>query len=187
MPKKILFKLIYGLLRPLPPAQPINRLRGLIVGMFLKKSGRNLRIYNNVTISNPQNISIGDHVVINPGCFLATSSAEPAEIIIGNDCLIAPRCFLETLNHNFDDPDTPIREQGSRAAPIHIGDDCWLAYGVVVLPGVTIGKGCVIGAYGLVNRDTPPFSINVGNPVRQVGTRGKKRTRNPAREENGSE
>lgn len=173
---KIIFKIIYTFLRPLPPAQVFNRLRGYVVGLFLKKSGRNLRIYNNVSISNPHNISIGNNVVINPGCFLATSSKEPADLVIDDDCLLAPRCFLETLNHCFEDRETPIRKQGSRAAPIYIGRDCWLAYSVVVLPGVTIHEGAVIGASSLVNRDVEAFTVHAGNPARYIRHRGDRKS-----------
>ncbi len=171
-PGKFFFKFVYSLLQPLPPAQPINRLRGLVVSIFLKKSGRGLRIYDHVSISNPQNISIGNNVVINPGCFLATSGSDPVDLVIGDDTLLAPRCFVETVNHRIADPETPIRLQGNEAKPIHIGRDCWLAYGVVVLPGCTIGDGAVVGASAVVTRDLEPMSINVGNPARKIGQRG---------------
>lgn len=167
---KLVFKLVYALLKPLPPAQPVNRFRGWVAGLFMKKAGKNLRIYNNVSLSNPRNISIGDNVVINPGCFLVASEAE---LVIGDDTLLAPRCFLETMNHRFDALDVPIRLQGHTASPIYIGKDCWLAYGVVVLPGITIGEGVVVGAYGMVNKNLDPFTINVGNPIRCVGERKK--------------
>ncbi len=169
--KKLLFKICYTPLRGLPAAQIFNYLRGWVVGQFLKKAGPRLRIYNNVSISNPQNISIGRDVVINPGCFLITSAGNPEEISIGDDCLLAPRCFLETLNHTFVDPYKAIRLQGHSAAPIAIGNDCWLGYGVVVLPGKSIGDGAVVGAYALVNKDIEPYTVNVGNPARQIRKR----------------
>ena len=52
--------------------------------------------------------------------------------------------------------------------PIRIGDDSWLGGGVVVLPGVTIGARCVIGAGSVVIRDIPDDSVAVGNPARVV-------------------
>lgn len=167
--KKLLFKLCYTPLCSLPSAQAINRLRGWVAGRFMRTAGARLRIYDHVSIVNPQNILIGNDVVINPGCFLVASEAE---LVIGDDCLLAPRCFLETMNHRFSDPTLPIRLQGRAAAPIRLGRDVWLGYGVVVLPGTTIGDGAVAGAYTLINRDVPAMTVNVGNPVRQVGERG---------------
>jgi maltose O-acetyltransferase len=51
------------------------------------------------------------------------------------------------------------------AAPIVIGDDVWLAHGVIVEPGVTIGAGSVVSAGSVVRRDIPPRSLAAGNPV----------------------
>ena len=52
--------------------------------------------------------------------------------------------------------------------PITIGDDAWLATGVIVCPGVTIGPGCVIGAGSVVTRDMPERHLCFGNPCRPV-------------------
>ncbi|MBN6777527.1 hypothetical protein JRG19_03045 [Pseudoclavibacter alba] len=52
--------------------------------------------------------------------------------------------------------------------PITIEDGCWLGGGVIVCPGVTIGRRSVIGAGAVVTRDIPPFSLAVGNPARVI-------------------
>lgn len=49
-----------------------------------------------------------------------------------------------------------------------IGKNCWLGEGVIVMPGVTIGDGCVIGAHSVVNKDMPAACIAVGSPARVV-------------------
>ena len=54
------------------------------------------------------------------------------------------------------------------SAPVRIGDDVWLATGVVVCPGVTIGAGAVVGAGSVVTRDLPARHLCVGNPCRPV-------------------
>jgi len=54
------------------------------------------------------------------------------------------------------------------ASPITIGDDVWLAHGVVVQPGVTIGDGSVVSAGSVVSSDVPPGSLAAGNPARSV-------------------
>lgn len=50
--------------------------------------------------------------------------------------------------------------------PIVIEEDCWLGGNVIVLPGVTIGRGCSIGAGSVVTKDIPPFHVAAGNPAR---------------------
>jgi galactoside O-acetyltransferase len=50
--------------------------------------------------------------------------------------------------------------------PVHIGKNCWLGAGVVVLPGVTIGDNTVIGAGSVVTKDIPSGVVAVGNPCR---------------------
>lgn len=52
-----------------------------------------------------------------------------------------------------------------------IGDDVWLAYGVIVLPGCKIDNGSVIGAGSVVTSDLESYSINVGSPARKIGER----------------
>ena len=54
------------------------------------------------------------------------------------------------------------------AKPITIEDDCWIAANVVVCGGVTIGRGCVIGAGSVVTRDIPAGSLAAGNPCRVI-------------------
>jgi acetyltransferase-like isoleucine patch superfamily enzyme len=54
--------------------------------------------------------------------------------------------------------------------PVAIGRNSWLGQNAVVLPGVTIGEHCVIGANSVVNRSIPDFSIAVGTPARVVKT-----------------
>ena len=78
-----------------------------------------------------------------------------------------------------------------RALPITIGDDVWIAANVVVLPGVTIGRGAVIGAGSVVTKDVPAGVLAAGNPcrvIREIGeeaphglTSGKKDRKETAR------
>ena len=58
--------------------------------------------------------------------------------------------------------------------PIHIGRNCWLGAGVIVLPGVTIGDNSVIGAGSVVTRDIPANVVAVGNPCRVMRPIGEK-------------
>ena len=80
--------------------------------------------------------------------------------------------MIHTANHNMDDPDRPIVDQGWKdTPPVRIGADCWVGMGVCILPGVQIGDGCVIGAGSVVARDLEPYSIAMGNPAKATRSR----------------
>ena len=70
------------------------------------------------------------------------------------------------ITRNPDDAIVPYPESWSNVC--RIGSDVWLASGVCVLRGLTIGDGCVVGANSVVTRDLPPYSIAVGAPARVI-------------------
>lgn len=87
-------------------------------------------------------------------------------IDIGARTLIGPNCSFYSGNHPLD----PFLRNGTRGPeagkPIKIGEDCWLGGNVVVLPGVTIGRGVTVGAGSVVTKDVPDFVVVAGNPAR---------------------
>lgn len=94
---------------------------------------------------------------------------------IGNDVFFGPNCSLLTPIHPmlYEERNMRVKEDGTLydleyAAPITIGDSCWLATGVQVCGGVTIGKNCVIGAGSVVTRDIPDNCFAAGNPCRVI-------------------
>lgn len=95
----------------------------------------------------------------------------PGLIKIGKDCMIASHSSLYANNHIFSDPTRRIIDQGCVNKGIVIEDDCWLGSGVRVLDGVTIGRGCVIGAGAVVTKDIPPNSVAVGVPAKVISKR----------------
>lgn len=112
-------------------------------------------------------VQIGNRTGIGPFCVLYGHGG----LEIGADCLIASHVVCIPENHRFARTDVPMREQGGKRQGIRIGDDVWLATGVVVLDGVSIGKGAVIGAGAVVTRDIPPYAIAYGVPAQVVGYR----------------
>ena len=96
-------------------------------------------------------------------------------ITIGNNVFFGPNCTLATPLHPYLPEERNLREKEDGTlytleygAPIHIGDDCWLAANVTVCGGVTIGAGCIIGAGSVVTRDIPAGSLAAGNPCRVI-------------------
>lgn len=93
---------------------------------------------------------------------------DEAEVTFGDNCFIGPNVSIYTACHSTD----PAERNSGRewARPVKIGNDCWIGGSVTILPGVSIGEGCTIGAGSVVTRDIPPHSVAVGNPVRVIRT-----------------
>lgn len=107
-------------------------------------------------------IRIGRNVFVNYN----VTMLDGGMITIGDNCLIGPNCQLYTPQHPFDH--VLRRKSVETAYPITIGEDTWLGGGVVVCPGVTIGKRCVIGAGSVVTKDIPDDCVAAGNPARVI-------------------
>lgn len=108
------------------------------------------------------NVSIGKNFYANFNlCIL-----DCALVTIGDRVLCGPNVSLLAATHETEVQSR--RDYVEYARPITIGDDCWLGGHVVVLPGVTIGKGCTIAAGAIVTRDIPDFSVAMGQPARVV-------------------
>ena len=71
--------------------------------------------------------------------------------------------------HNFDDLNLPIKDQGGVFAKISIGENCWLGNGAMIM--ANIGDGCIVGAGSVVINDIPAHSIVAGNPAKLLKNR----------------
>ena len=97
---------------------------------------------------------------------------DDTHIYIGDCTMLGPNVVIATAGHPID---PELRSQGLQYnMPVHIGKNCWLGAGVIVMPGVTIGDNTVIGAGSVVTKDIPSGVVAVGNPcrvLREVGER----------------
>ena len=110
---------------------------------------------------------MGNNSNIGPYNYIGCSG----KINIGNNVMLAPRVSIYAENHVFDNPNITIKAQGVTKSAVVIEDDCWIAANVVILAGVTIGKGSVIAAGSVVNEDVPAFSVVAGVPARVIKSR----------------
>lgn len=124
-------------------------------------------------------------ITIGKNCFIGEFNVIRGQggVHIGNDVYTGPMVQLVAINHVYQDPDLPIREQGITAQGIIIEDDVWLGASVTVVDGVTIGRGSIIGAGSVVTRDIPPYSIAVGTPAKPL--RDRRQATNNHRQEAG--
>lgn len=112
-------------------------------------------------------LKMGDNSSIGPYSYIGCSGY----IEIGNNVMISPRVSIYSENHNFDDTDALMIDQGVTRSFVKIEDDCWIAANSVILAGVVIGKGSVVAAGSIVTKDVPPYSVVAGNPARIVKSR----------------
>ena len=163
---------------------PWNRAR-IHMHMGRRRAFIRFPIQGNVLESlNDGRLEIGQHTLLEPGCWITMSPearitigsgcflnkntmlAAQERIEIGDHVMFANHCFVGDSSHRFDDPELPITWQGfTSQGPVTIGDNCWFGVNCVVTSGVTVGERCVIGANSVVTRDLPPFSIAAGAPA----------------------
>lgn len=171
--------------------RPLFSFRTYWVKQKFKRCGSSLFVGKNIRLVNPQFVVLGKDVALRESCELCCNQClgkEPAlfigdrvsvgkytcigcsnSIIIGNDVLIAPFVHITDRSHKYEDIHVSVIRQGDCSkGPVVIGDECWLGFGVQIMPGVNIGKHCVIAAGSVVTRDIPDYSVAVGNPAKVV-------------------
>lgn len=114
--------------------------------------GNNVYVNFNLTLVDDTHIYVGDYTLFGPNVTVATA-AHP----------ITPELRMPVTQFNL---------------PVHIGKNCWIGAGVIIVPGVTIGDNTVIGAGSVVTKDIPANVVAVGNPckvLREITEEDKKR------------
>ncbi len=114
----------------------------------------------------------GRHVHFGKGVYanFSLTLVDDTHIYVGDYTMLGPNVTIATAGH----PILPeLREKAYQYnSPVHIGRNCWLGAGVIVLPGVTIGDNTVIGAGSVVTRDIPADVVAVGSPCRVLRSIG---------------
>jgi len=136
--------------------------RRWLLRLFGAKVGTGAVIRPSVRIPYPWKLTIGDHCHIGDEVSLYTYG----EIEIGDCAVVSQRSYLCTGYHDHTRPTFDLM-----AKKIVIGEEAWVAADVYIGPGVSIGRGAVIGARSSVFKDIPPAVIAVGSPARVIGER----------------
>jgi len=123
--------------------------------------GQGTYIAMGITVT-PGHFSIGEDSRISTNCRFDCISG----ITIGDHCQIAGLVVFETMNHPVEPVLNNVRR--ARPAPIVVEDYVWIASASVILPGVTIGRGAVVGAGAVVTKNVPPFTVVGGVPAKPI-------------------
>ena len=147
-----------------------NENRSKVLAELFGHCGNNVRVNQPFYVDYGNNIYVGDDVVINLNCtFLDTN-----KIVIGSRVLIGPDVKIYTATHPINSNERFQKKANkdtyvvTMAKPVEIGDDVWIGGGSIILPGVSIGKNCTIGAGSVVTKSIPDNSVAYGNPCRVI-------------------
>ncbi len=136
--------------------------RNFLLRLFGAKIGKGVKIRPTSNVTYPWNLSMGDHSWIGDDCTIYNLG----RISIGNNVALAHKVYLCTGMHDYNDIFFAIY-----AKEIVICDEVWLPNDVFVGPGVTIGRGTVVGARSTVLCDLPEAMICYGNPAKPIKPR----------------
>ncbi|UIR54755.1 sugar O-acetyltransferase [Sphingobacterium sp. SRCM116780] len=134
--------------------------RTILIRKIIKKTKNSFYIEPSFWCDYGYNIELGENFYSNHNLVIL----DCAKVAFGDNVFIGPNCSFYTAGHPID---VEQRNKGLEyARPIRVGDNVWFGGNVVVLPGVTIGDNCVIGAGSVVTKDIPSNTIAVGNPCK---------------------
>lgn len=164
-----------------------------LLAPFYQHRGRGSKIYPSVRMDTPPyrrfwlgkrsvvesyccvNNAVGD-VIIGDNSRIGIHSTIIGPVCIGNHVHLAQGITVTALNHNFADADRRIDAQGISTQPVVIGDDAWIGANAVILPGVTIGRHCVVAAGAVVTKDVPDNTMVGGVPAKVIKTLARQQT-----------
>lgn len=149
--------------------------------------GRGAKIYRSVRMDTPpyRKFHLGNHSVIESFCCINNAVGDIVigdytrvglhntiigPVAIGNHVNLAQGITVTALNHNFENQEQRIDQQGVSTKQVIIGNDCWIGANAVILPGVTIGEHCVVAAGAIVTKNVPAHSLVAGVPARIIKT-----------------
>lgn len=140
-----------------------RKIRRFLCRRIFRVAGENINVEKSAFFGEGSKIEIGNNSGIGVDCWLQ------GEVIIGNNVMMGPEVLIFTQNHQFARIDIPMIKQGHMSPrPVIIGDDVWIGARCILLPGVTIGKGAVLGAGAVVTKNVPDWAIVGGNPAKII-------------------
>ncbi|MBU3138157.1 acyltransferase [Clostridium gasigenes] len=145
----------------------ISRKAKIILGENSKLViGKNVYISDNsrLIVHNNSTLILEDNVYVSINSIISSNSS----VIIGKNTSIAHNTTIIDTNKKFEDINIRIKDQGIVSKSIYIGEDCWLATGVVVLPGVTLGRHCIVGANSVVSNSFEGNCVLGGVPAKII-------------------
>ncbi len=156
-----------------------------ILAPLYQHRGRHSVIHNSVRMDTPpyRQFRLGRYSVIESGACINNAVGDViigdytriglhntiiGPVNIGHHVNLAQGITVTALNHNFEDSEKRIDEQGVSTTPVVIEDDVWIGANAVILPGVRVGTHSVVAAGAVVTKEVPPHSIVAGIPAKII-------------------
>lgn len=160
--KRLVWIVCWALFAKPFPRRTANPWKVLLLRLFGAKISYKANVYSSSKIFMPWNLIMEDYSCLGPGviCYNA------APIIINEHATVSQRTYLCTASHNIS---SSRHEQTEK--PIIIESRAWVAAEAFIGPGVTIGKGAVVGARAAVFKDVEPWTVVGGNPAQYIKKR----------------
>ncbi|ENX1083926.1 acyltransferase [Neisseria gonorrhoeae] len=133
-----------------------RRVRGFLARRVSPHIGRGVNIERGAYVF-PDTV-LGDGSGIGANCEICRG------LVVGKNVMMGPECLLYSTNHKFDRENKRF-EGYTEIRPITLEDDVWPGRRVIVMAGVTVGRGSVVGAGAVITKDIPPYSLAAGNPA----------------------
>lgn len=129
--------------------------------------GPNAQISCDLQVNFADRVAIGDWVYIGPNVRIYGWGG----LDIADHVVIGPDVTIMTSMHNFRQARFVPYDEVELLKRVRIGAACWLGLGVIVLPGVELGRGCIVGAGSVVTKSFADGIIVAGNPAKPIGAR----------------
>ncbi len=147
----------------IPDWTPFLRLRGGLMKMCFRKSGKRLEIASTVMIVNSFNVSVGNDVYFAHDVWVQGIGG----VDIGDEVMLGPQTVISSSNHNFENGS--YRFAKSTRKKVKIGSGTWTGSGTKIMGGVEIGKGVLCASGSVIVKDIPDFAIVAGVPAKIIG------------------
>lgn len=152
-----------------------NRIINVILGQLPDKKafaslGKGAYFESTAYIGSPESVYIGEYVRLRHDLNIINASNE--RVVIGSYCVFAPHVTIVTNSHRSTVGKTQFEiscsHENDKSGDVIIGEDCWLGTNTTILQGVTLGRGCIVGAGAVVTKSVPPYAIVTGVPAKVI-------------------
>ena len=153
-----------------------NRASNVLYALTFPHIHRSTQIHHSVAVSNHDNIIMAENTVISAGSVVLNARAKfivkknsgaafGLAVVTGNHMVVPGMWLRDVTDQVKDELDTDHEYDKD----VVVEEDVWVGARSVLLSGVTVGRGCIVGAGSVVRSNVPPYAIVAGNPAKVVG------------------